>query len=222
MVQPGGENEGPAPAEDDDGSLSVERLVFFTDAVVAIAMTLLILPLMEAVAERSWTAEEFLDEHGNQVLGFLISFAVIAAFWVQHNRIFGHVRNRSGALVILAFAWMLTVVVMPVTTALTFSGESTPLQAVLYIGTMAMNTFLSFLIANLIRRDPRVGDPERPISPRSVAAPLILTVLCLAALLIAVLVPAINYYALLVLNLTPLLTRRVPDDGAQSRATASP
>ncbi len=60
-----------------------ERLKFFTDDVVAIALTLLILPLMDAVSEASaknLDTAELLDQHGNQAFSLLISFTVIAVF----------------------------------------------------------------------------------------------------------------------------------------------
>lgn len=72
-----------------------ERVVFFTDAVVAIAMTLLILPLMEAVNEASGEvdATHWLDEHFGQLLAFVLSFVIIGQFWLTHHRYFQHVER---------------------------------------------------------------------------------------------------------------------------------
>lgn len=58
-----------------------ERAKTFVDAVVAIAMTLLILPLMESVAAAGGTGEtaaEWVGGHGGQLFAFVLSFAVIA------------------------------------------------------------------------------------------------------------------------------------------------
>ncbi len=60
-----------------------ERLITFADAVVAIALTLLVLPLVEIPAELgadSSLADVF-TEHRGQIGGFLLSFVVIWVFW---------------------------------------------------------------------------------------------------------------------------------------------
>ena len=49
MSTPG--HHSSAAPDKHDRTQPIERVVFFTDAVVAIAMTLLILPLMESVSE---------------------------------------------------------------------------------------------------------------------------------------------------------------------------
>ncbi len=72
------------------GVHSAERMKFFTDAVVAIAMTLLILPLLENVAEAGKAGldtAEFLRDHGDEAFAFVLSFVIIARFWVSHERL---------------------------------------------------------------------------------------------------------------------------------------
>jgi hypothetical protein len=69
---------------------------FFTDAVVAIAMTLLILPLMESVAEAGRdgvTTADYLSEHGGQLFSFALSFVIIASFWAGHHSLVEHVER---------------------------------------------------------------------------------------------------------------------------------
>jgi uncharacterized membrane protein len=61
-----------------------DRLVLFTDAVVAIAVTLLILPLVDAVTEtraENLGAVHVITDHKTQIYTFLLSFVVIARFW---------------------------------------------------------------------------------------------------------------------------------------------
>lgn len=56
-----------------------------TDAVVAIAMTLLVLPLVEAVNEVKLDVSAFATEHTSLFVSFVVSFLVILLFWVAHT-----------------------------------------------------------------------------------------------------------------------------------------
>ena len=72
----------------------LDRLAFFTDAVAAIAMTLLIVPLVElatASSDKEADTAAFLSENKEKLLAFVISFVVIAVLWVAHHRIFEQV-----------------------------------------------------------------------------------------------------------------------------------
>jgi uncharacterized membrane protein len=63
---------------------SPERLVYFSDAVVAIALTLLVLPLAEAVPEavsKHADSLKVITENQWKIYSFLLSFAVIARLW---------------------------------------------------------------------------------------------------------------------------------------------
>lgn len=77
---------------------SPERLKAYTDAVVAIAQTLLILPLLESVAEartHHLTAPQWLTANGDAVVWFAVSFVLIGTFWIMHHRMFEHVEHPS-------------------------------------------------------------------------------------------------------------------------------
>ena len=93
-----------------------ERFKAFVDAVVAIAMTLLILPLMESVSEAAsghMSTAEFLNEHSGQLLSFGLSFLLIATFWMGHHRQYRDVEWITGPLLWINVAWMATIVWLP-------------------------------------------------------------------------------------------------------------
>src|SRR3954453_2264971 len=73
-------------------TLEFERVAFFSDAIFAIAMTLLVVDLHvpsivdEASSRDLWAA---LGDMQYEILMFFISFAVLGAFWLHHHRQFG-------------------------------------------------------------------------------------------------------------------------------------
>jgi uncharacterized membrane protein len=185
----------------------LERLIFFTDAVAAIAITVLILPIVDAVpgaAANNLTVLEFLTAHWPQLLTFLISFLVIARLWTAHHAIFEHVVTYNGRLVQLSLLWSLTVVFLPLPTALTtFTTDG--VAVALYIGTMALSSIVLTAITLMVRGNPELEDKDNPIRPAMVLESVWTSVGFLVALLLGSLVPVINYWALLLLMLEPAL-----------------
>ncbi len=127
---------------------------FFTDAVLAIATTLLILPLLgvQKAADDGVSTREFLHDNGDQLFSFALSFVIIANFWVSHERLFNLVGQWTGRLMVLNVSWMLTIVFLPVATAMVGSMEPDRLQIVIYVGTMMLSSVLMAAMNLVVRR----------------------------------------------------------------------
>jgi uncharacterized membrane protein len=103
-------------AERESESRAVERLTIFSDAVVAIAITLLALdlPVPEGdTVSAFWSSVRRNDGH---YAAFLISFFVIAAAWGNHHDLFRYARRFDPRLRTLNTAWLLTIVLVPFAT----------------------------------------------------------------------------------------------------------
>lgn len=189
-------------------------------------MTLLVLPLMESVVEiggEGLTAGDWLDEHGGQLFSFLLSFVVIASFWGAHNRLYEAVEYLDGWLLWLNIGWMLTIVWLPVPTAMVGSMDTDALQLLLYIGSMCLTSLLITLTTIYLRSRPRLlaegSHPDDLVG--GLAADIAATGLYVVALLVAL--TGVGYYALLLLWLIPVLQRpfaRVLRGRASSAASA--
>ncbi|HLS62391.1 MAG TPA: TMEM175 family protein [Ruania sp.] len=192
----------------------------FTDAVVAIAMTLLILPLMELVpeaAEQHLTAGRLLVEHEGQFLAFGLSFVLIGMFWFIHHRVFRADTPHDGRRAVVNLAWMATIVFLPVVTAMT--GSSMPTDRVmiaLYIGTLALSSWLLLVLTGLEltgRRRAKLVTPDRTL----LAAPLAMSLLFTLALALAELAPQVSYFFLFLMVLTGPLRRLLIRFGVRDR-----
>jgi uncharacterized membrane protein len=102
----------------------LERMILFSDAVFAIATTLLVI-------EIKIPDKEFLKEHGDlsdktllhelsqlvpKFTGFLISFLLIGLYWSIHHRLFGFVTNYDRRLLFLNLVFLFFVALMPFST----------------------------------------------------------------------------------------------------------
>ena len=94
----------PAPAGPREGLPGVERLLALSDGVVAIAITLLVLQLnvpSPATLIHPDSASELARHLGNgadQLISYVISFYVIAQFWLVHHRVFRRITGQQEGL----------------------------------------------------------------------------------------------------------------------------
>lgn len=115
------EHHATALEHDDRLEFQLERLILFTDAVFAIAITLLIIEIKVPEFAHQPTNQQIGQALLNllpRFIGFFISFLVIARYWMAHHRIFRYVRAYNERLIWLNIWFLMTIVLMPFTTAL--------------------------------------------------------------------------------------------------------
>ena len=188
----------------------VERLIFFTDAVAAIAITLLILPLVEIVTTdagkgNAVTVETFLYDNVSQILAFGLSFLIIARFWLANHEILADTVKTTTVLMWLDLAWVFTIVVLPLPTEITAVYPASQLTTCIYIGTCFASTLLLTAMSAYLYRHPELEQKDKPVSTLQIWGIGSTAAAFAVALLLALIFPRIQYWALLVLLLaTPL------------------
>lgn len=101
----------------DEGSkAAADRLVFFSDAVVAIALTLLAIGLPVPQGSTPQELASGLRDGWPQYLAFLISFFVIFLYWNGHHRQFRYLTDAPPALVRWNGLWLFAIVLTPFAT----------------------------------------------------------------------------------------------------------
>lgn len=99
-----------------DDKTGLDRLVFFSDAVFAIAITLLVLDIrLPAGFEYRDNAQLFasLVESWQKHLAYLISFLVIGMVWSSHHRKFRYIKRYDRTLITLNILLLMVVAYIP-------------------------------------------------------------------------------------------------------------
>ena len=126
--------------ERQDVEIATERLVFFSDAVFAIAMTLLVIDLrvpdlVGSVTDRRLASA--LAEDLPRVFSYALSFAVIGMYWLAHWRRYAIVRRVDETLVLLNLLLLGLVAAIPFPTSLLGQYGDLAVAVVLYAGLLA-------------------------------------------------------------------------------------
>jgi uncharacterized membrane protein len=202
----------------------LHRLVSFSDAVVAIAITLLILPLVDAASSIGSTGlGQFLDDNWDRLLAFSLSFAVIGSFWWAQHQMFEGVKRYNVVMVWGMFLWMFGIVFLPFPTELLGSAKQNDAgNHGIYVGTMLVTA-----IGALVQQWSIVRWPESQTEAQGksvVDHAFVLVVLMATAFVLVVTVPAIGLWPLLLLVVSrpveSLLARRRThhDDRVEARS----
>lgn len=115
------------------------RVEAFSDGVFAVAITLLVLniriPGPDPLAGHLWI---MLGSEWPMLVAYGTSFATIGIIWINHHRLFVHIKRTNTVLLLLNLLLLLIIVFIPVPTALLAEYLVLPDQhvaAVLYSGT---------------------------------------------------------------------------------------
>jgi uncharacterized membrane protein len=107
--------------------LGFERLLFFSDAVFAIAITLLALEIRLPSLEGSLTNEQLFQQLWAiwpKYFSYALSFLVIGAFWMGHHRKFRFILRYDANLILLNIFLLMAVAFIPFPTAVIGENEN--------------------------------------------------------------------------------------------------
>lgn len=102
----------------------VERIAFFSDAIFAIAITLLTIEIHAPKLTSGMSEAQVLHELKlivPEFLGLLVSYIIIGGFWVRHHRIFNYIHHYSNKLIAINFIFLFTIILYPFSTSFLFN-----------------------------------------------------------------------------------------------------
>jgi uncharacterized membrane protein len=138
--------------------ISAERLIFFSDAVAAIAMTLLAFTLKVPVGSSDRAILRGLWNDRLSYLEFLISFVVIGGHWRSHHRLFRYLNRLDSRIITLNMVWLLMIVIIPFATELLSGRGGFGVRFSLY-AIIQVLTLLTFLLMSRHLRGSKLLRP---------------------------------------------------------------
>ncbi len=188
----------------------LHRLVNFSDAIVAIAITLLVLPLADSASTIGHsTLLQFVHHHSGELVAFGLSFVVIWNFWWVQHQMLEHVVAYSRPLVIGLFVWTLSIVFLPFPTELLSSADKAGAGVhALYVGSMLVTSVAALFEEWAITREPELQAPDHR-GEATLVAPVVEACLMGIILVLVVVAPDAGLWWLLLLLLFRPLTRFV-------------
>jgi uncharacterized membrane protein len=123
------------------GGRDLDRIVFFSDAVFAIAITLLVLDIKVPEIPDDLVADELsaqLLALWPKYFGYVLSFVVIITFWNSHHSIVSGIRGYDRGLIWLNSIFLMFVAFVPFPTALISEYGDHQLPVAIYAATLAV------------------------------------------------------------------------------------
>ena len=130
----------------------LERLILFSDAVFAIAITLLVIEIkIPEIHEKPVTDNAVLHKLAELIpkfVGFFVSFLLIGQYWIVHHRMFSFVINFTDRLIWLNILFLFAIALMPFSTGFyseyVLRGVVTPV--IFYTANIALLGLANFLM----------------------------------------------------------------------------
>jgi uncharacterized membrane protein len=141
------------------------RVEAFSDGVLAIAITLLVLELRVPEAEQLHDGlAQYLGDQWSSYAAYLLSFMIIGIMWVNHHAIFTAVARVDRMLLVLNLHLLLWIAVLPFPTALVAQyireGDDARVAMAVYSGVMLGCAIAFNLLWRWITRDDRLLHPS--------------------------------------------------------------
>ena len=131
-----------------EGRAGVSRIEAFSDGVLAIILTIMVLEL-HAPEEDGPMA---LFHLWHQIFAYVLSYLYIAIYWVNHHRLFSHARSVTNSLLWSNIALLFTLSILPFTTAFVGKHLSSAFASAVYLASLLGPAGAYYWLQQVIQR----------------------------------------------------------------------
>jgi uncharacterized membrane protein len=145
----------------------IERIAFFSDAVFAIAITLLVIEIHPPKVVRADTDHSVWEKFREvlpQLFGLLVSFWLIATAWMRHHQLYKYIDNYDKHFVAINMWLLFTIILFPFSTSFLFNsifdGAVTRMQVYIYLGVPLLSNITLWRMFRLVNRKHLSGPAD--------------------------------------------------------------
>jgi uncharacterized membrane protein len=131
----------------------LNRVIFFTDAVFAIVLTLMVLDLKPPPFDSPLGNKDALRSMASHFLALTMSFFVIGVFWIAHLSTTRRLRHFDWASAVANLVFMFPICLLPFSTAWWGRDLDSPFPWGMYCGTMVMCSLANLALVLTVSRD---------------------------------------------------------------------
>jgi uncharacterized membrane protein len=184
-----------------------------SDGVVAIALTLLVLQLKVPVEhsidqDSGHQLARALGKESSQFVSYLVSFYVIAIFWLVHHRVYRLVRGHREGLAWWNFAFLFTITLFPFSSALMGTYSGNPFAVAEFAVNLLLASLSTSVVIVIVKHQDLLNEKATPEVVRGIVRRGITSASIIAAsIVVAVFSPHYAPFVWILLAVAPLATR---------------
>ena len=145
----------------------IERIAFFSDAVFAIAITLMAIEIHPPLVHKGDTAEMVWDQFKEllpEFFGLLVSFWLIGSVWLRHHQLFRYVDNFDMRFMSINLWMLFCIILFPFSTSYLFNslfhGGNSKLQIYFYLGVPFFCNLILYRLYRLVNKKHLKGEAD--------------------------------------------------------------
>lgn len=133
----------------------IDRIAFFSDAVIAIAITLMVLEIKIPPVGIHSSVNEIISKYGNSFLihlaALFICFMSIGNLWIRHHELYEHIINYNTRLIKVNLYFLLTIMLLPISISFAFTDDNPiQLKMILFFGNLCLCNFSYYIMLHVI------------------------------------------------------------------------
>ena len=142
-------------AEHNRTQFQIDRVAFFSDAVIVIALTLMILEIKIPEMGKDISLQMILKTYGwsmfLHVVALLVGFLTIGNLWIRHHQLFEHIINYNETMIRINLYFLFSVMLLPISIQFLFTAnEPLRFQLLCYFFNLSFTIFTYGLLIRYI------------------------------------------------------------------------